>query len=133
MRRAASIKKIPETKMFERYFVVLCLLISIIQFTWAEECQLEDNCRLVDINGDDDWVKIPGHYRSIQECINDANSGDTCLVRAGRYQEQMVITEKNNISMRILQLCLHFVSGMSPKRALYVIILHNGRGLGQPS
>ena len=47
-------------------------------------------------------------------------------------------TEKNNISIRILQLFLHFISGISPKRALYVIILHcgdefNGRGLGQSS
>jgi hypothetical protein len=41
----------------------------------AEECNLEDNCRLVDVNGDDDWVNIPGHYKTIQGCVDEAEAG----------------------------------------------------------
>ena len=71
-----------------------------IGYDLAENCELSNNCRLVDINGDEDWVKIPGHYKSIQDCINDASSGDTCLVRSGRYHEVISIDNKDNLVIR---------------------------------
>ena len=66
----------------------------------SEECELTDFCRLVDINGDSDWINIPGHYTSIQECVNEANPGDTCLVRSGNYHEEMLITDKTDLVIR---------------------------------
>ena len=50
---------------------------------------LANKCRLVDADGDDD--STIGRYTNIQKCVNDANSGDTCLVRSGRYREEIKI------------------------------------------
>ena len=72
----------------------------IFQSTFAEDCELVNNCRLVDANGDEEWVKEPGHYRQIQDCVDEASSGDTCLIRPGNYHEEMAITEKDNIAIR---------------------------------
>ena len=66
----------------------------------GEDCELIDNCRLVDINGSDDWVNIDGHYRSIGDCIEETNEGDTCLIRPGNYHEEIKINDKNNIAIR---------------------------------
>ena len=71
-----------------------------IPYTIAEDCKLVENCRIVDIYGSDEWVNIPGHYRSIQACVNDAIQGDTCLIRSGSYHETITIAEKNNIVIR---------------------------------
>ena len=71
-----------------------------ISYVTAEDCELIDNCRLVDIYGSDEWVNIPGHYRIIQECIDDALPGDTCLIRSGTYHEEVIIKEKRNIAIR---------------------------------
>ena len=84
-------------KYFGYSFLIFLILISFVS---SEECELEDNCRLVDINGNDEWINIPGHYRSIQKCLDDINDGDTCLIRSGNYQEEIFITEKNNIDIR---------------------------------
>ena len=84
-------------KYYVYSFVILYILISFVS---SEECKLEDNCRLVDINGDDEWVNIPGHYKSIQKCLDDIEDGDTCLIRSGNYQEEISISEKNNIDIR---------------------------------
>ena len=75
-------------------------VFSLLHLIAAEECELENNCRLVDINGDDEWVKEPGHYRSIKDCVAEANSGDTCLVRPGSYHEEMEIKNKDNLAIR---------------------------------
>ena len=71
-----------------------------IPYTIAEDCKLVENCRIVDIYGSDEWVNIPGHYRSIQACVNDAIQGDTCLIRSGSNHETITIAEKNNIVIR---------------------------------
>ena len=55
---------------------------------------------MVDINGDDEWANEPGHYRAIQECVDEMNSGDTCLIRSGNYHERIIIKNKNNITIR---------------------------------
>ena len=83
-----------------RWYLFFFLLSSKISFIASENCDLEDNCRLVDIYGSDEWVNIPGHYRGIGECIDDANPGDTCLIRSGHYHEEVTITDKNNIAIR---------------------------------
>ena len=78
-----------------------CFFILIYLRTIScEDCQLENNCRLVDINGSEEWVKEPGHYKTIQDCIDQIEEGDTCLIRSGRYHEQIQITNKNNIAIR---------------------------------
>ena len=81
--------------------IFLVLLIgNILHSLNAEDCELKNNCRLVDTNGDDEWANEPGHYRAIQPCIDDAENGDTCLIRPGNYHEEMIITGKNNIAIR---------------------------------
>ena len=62
------------------------------------DCVLKNNCRLVDLNGVDD-SKI-GRYRSIQKCVNEAQPGDTCLVRSGRYREEIKINGTINLTIR---------------------------------
>ena len=47
-------------------FFVFLLVVNIV-YIRAENCKLSDKCRLVDINGDDEWLKTPGHYRNIQD------------------------------------------------------------------
>jgi len=81
-------------------YIRLFFLSFFIQAGFSERCELSENCRLVDINGDDEWILEPGHYRRIQTCIDEAKSGDTCLVRSGRYHEEMMISDKNNLAIR---------------------------------
>ena len=85
--------------MLLRCVTVLALTLKINQIS-SEVCELAQHCRLVDINGDNEWLNIPGHYRSIQKCINEANYGDTCLVRTGHYFEELIISNKNNLAIR---------------------------------
>ena len=81
------------------HFLIYAIFV-FIPIVISENCELSDFCRLVDINGDDDWINIPGHYRSIQECVNNANTGDTCLIRSGNYHEEMTITDKKDLVIR---------------------------------
>ena len=76
------------------------LLVTNIVYIRAENCKLSDKCRLVDINGDDEWIKTSGHYRNIQDCIDDALPGDTCIIRSGRYHELLSIENKENLVIR---------------------------------
>ena len=62
------------------------------------DCVLANNCRLVDLNGVDDSTS--GRYRSIQKCINEANAGDTCLIRSGRYREEIKINGAENLTIK---------------------------------
>ena len=82
------------------WYTIFVSLLSNCCLIFAEDCEVINNCRLVDIKGDDAWANITGHYRSIQGCINDATSGDTCLVRSGTYYEEVLISGKNNIALR---------------------------------
>ena len=36
----------------------------------------------------------------VQTCIDEANPGDTCLIRSGRYHEGIMISDKNNLAIR---------------------------------
>jgi len=72
-------------------------VLAILQIVTSEDCDLKNNCRLVDINGDD---SKPGHYKSIQSCVNEMESGDTCLIRSGNYHEMITVSGKNNIAIR---------------------------------
>ena len=81
------------------YTIVVSLLANSC-LIFAEDCEIINNCRLVDIQGDDVWANITGHYRNIQDCVNDAISGDTCLIRSGTYHEEVLISDKNNIAIR---------------------------------
>ena len=82
------------------WFILFCLMSTKVSFIASEDCQLENNCRLVDIYGSNEWVKIPGHYKTIVECIADTNPGDTCLIRSGHYHEEVQIKDKDNIVIR---------------------------------
>ena len=62
------------------------------------DCVLANKCRLVDVNGDDDSTN--GHYRSIQKCVDEANAGDTCLVRSGRYREEIKINGTTDLTIK---------------------------------
>ena len=52
------------------------------------------------MNGSDDWASKTGHYRSIQTCIDKANPGDTCMVRSGRYREEIRINGAEHLTIR---------------------------------
>merc|ERR1712110_598425 len=82
------------------FAIIFTLIFTILQCILAEDCELTNNCRIVDLNGDDDWIKEPGHYRFIQECIDEASFGDTCLIRPGRYHEEIMIRDKSSIDIR---------------------------------
>jgi len=84
-------------QIFELFLFLILINQKIVS---GEECELADKCRLVDINGSEDWLDEPGHYKSIQDCIDEIVEGDTCLIRSGRYHEQIQIVEKNNIAIR---------------------------------
>ena len=71
-----------------------------MQFVSSEDCMLENNCRLVDINGNEEWLNEPGHYRIIQDCVDEAKDGDTCIIRPGNYHEEITIKDKNNLAIR---------------------------------
>ena len=47
---------------------------------------------IVDINGN-------GDYTTITACVNDANATDSCLVREGRYHEEIIISDKEDITI----------------------------------
>ena len=53
---------------------------------------------IVDSSGEPD-----SDYTTIQSCIDDANPGDVCLVREGRYHEVLSIENKNNITIKGFQ------------------------------
>ena len=75
---------------------ILCLPLA-----FAERCKLNENCRLVNINGSDKWLTdAEGRYRSIQACIDEAESGDTCLIKSGSYHEEITIDEKHDLTIR---------------------------------
>ena len=48
---------------------------------------------IVDSNGEAD-------YTSIQECVDAAEPGQSCLVREGRYHEIVTITNKTDIAIK---------------------------------
>ena len=67
----------------------------------SAKCKLKDNCRLVDVNASEKWLTdAEGRYRSIQACINDAEFGDTCMLKSGSYHEEIEIDEKHNLTIR---------------------------------
>jgi hypothetical protein len=68
-----------------------------LEFISAKECNLENKCRLVDQNHGNEWIREPGHYGAIQDCVDDAKDGDTCMIAPGNYHEQVIITNKNNL------------------------------------
>jgi len=67
----------------------------------SAKCKLKDKCRLVDVNASDKWLTdAEGRYRSIQACVNDAEFGDTCMLKSGSYHEEIEIDEKHNLTIR---------------------------------
>ena len=74
-------------------------LVSCFHFqtSAAKECNLENKCRLVDKNQDNNWLATPGHYGAIQDCVDDAKEGDTCMIAPGSYHEEVIITNKKNL------------------------------------
>merc|ERR1712179_317251 len=92
-------------KTFNFKISIMRLLLSSIflvscfhfQTSAAKECNLENKCRLVDKNQDNNWLATPGHYGAIQDCVDDAKEGDTCMIAPGSYHEEVIITNKKNL------------------------------------
>ena len=40
-----------------------------------------------------------GDFSTIQNCVNNATAGDSCLIKAGRYHEEVEIKNKNDITI----------------------------------
>ena len=53
---------------------------------------------IVDNSGNPD-----ADYTNIQSCINNANPGDTCFVREGRYHEVITIVNKTDLTIKGFQ------------------------------
>jgi parallel beta-helix repeat protein len=63
-------------------FLFLCLCSAIV---------VKSN--RVPVNANPSTLTVPDNYKTIQEAINDANSGDTIFVRKGIYAENIVINK----------------------------------------
>jgi parallel beta-helix repeat protein len=63
-------------------FLVLCLCSAII---------IKNN--RVPVNANPSTLTVPDNYKTIQEAINDANSGDIIFVRKGIYAENIIINK----------------------------------------
>jgi len=60
-------------------------------------------------------------YTSIQACVNDANPGDACLVREGRYHEVITIVNKTDLTIKGFQNERPIIDGT-------VDLINNGNG-----
>ena len=80
-------------------------------------------------------IAVPGDYSSIQEAINNANVGDTILVEAGTYYENVVVNK--SVSLIGEDKYSTIIDGNSSGSAVCVVVDHvtvkgftvqNGRG-----
>ena len=74
----------------------LCIQVS---FTLSKECRLEEKCRTVDNSRDATWLATPGHHGTIQECVDHAKEGETCMIAPGTYHEQVKIIGKKDLTI----------------------------------
>merc|ERR1712198_835334 len=51
---------------------------------------------IVDING-------KGDFTSITDCVRNTSTGDSCLVKEGRYHEEIIIDGKEDIAIKGFQ------------------------------
>ena len=70
----------------KKYFLFLFCFSTFLTVSLQKES-------IVDINGS-------GDYTTISACVNDTNAGDSCLVRNGRYHEEIIITDKEDIAIK---------------------------------
>ena len=76
-----------------RHLVALAILLCFSARTLIAEdivCQLLPNCR-----------KVPDDYETIQDCIDNAKDGDTCLIAPGNYHERIHIDETHASDLTI--------------------------------
>ena len=62
-------------------------------------CNLLNKCRTVDNSKEGAWLEIPGNHATIQDCVDNAQVGDTCMIAPGKYHEQVTITNKKNLTI----------------------------------
>ena len=73
--------------------IIVFLLAALVGLEWAFavdlamlDCIQDPTCRLVDAEGTNE---VEGHYTSISRCVEEAQKGDVCLIRPGRYEEKI--------------------------------------------
>lgn len=70
----------------KRFVLVLFCFSTFFNFS-----HLKDS--IVDINGN-------GDFTSITDCVRNTSVGDSCLVKEGRYHEEIIIDDKEDITIK---------------------------------
>merc|ERR1711962_1263606 len=83
---AYSLRRVPQRGKMKRFALTLLSFSALIAVSRQKDL-------IVDLNGN-------GQYKTISACVNDANATDSCLVREGRYHEEIIVTEKEDIEIK---------------------------------
>ena len=83
---AYSLRRVPQRGKMKRFALILLGFSALIAISQQKDL-------IVDLNGN-------GQYKTISACVNDANATDSCLVREGRYHEEIIVTEKEDIEIK---------------------------------
>ena len=73
----------------KRFILVLFCFSTFFNFSHQKDS-------IVDINGN-------GDFTSITDCVRNTSVGDSCLVKEGRYHEEIIIDGKEDIAIKGFQ------------------------------